>query len=73
MGRNFLGGNKENTPLETDTATLGISNISVTNITDTSVTIGWTTNKESTGQVEYGLTTEYGNVAEDTQYRTTHI
>jgi len=33
------------------------------NITDTSATISWSTDEESTGQVEYGLTTAYGSIS----------
>ena len=38
-----------------------ISNISSTDITDTSATISWTTDKLSDSQVEYGQTVGYGN------------
>ena len=36
------------------------SAVAATNITDTSATIGWTTDKASHSQVEYGPTTAYG-------------
>lgn len=37
-----------------------ISNIVTSNITQTGVTITWTTNEPGTSQVDYGLTTTYG-------------
>ncbi len=37
-----------------------ISGISATNVASTSATINWTTNEASDTQVEYGLTTSYG-------------
>jgi len=38
-----------------------ISNVAASNITTSSATINWNTNEASDSQVEYGLTTSYGN------------
>jgi hypothetical protein len=38
-----------------------ISSVSATNITTSSATITWTTDKPADGQVDYGLTTAYGS------------
>lgn len=43
-----------------DTTAPLISNIAVSNITDNSVTISWTTNEETTSFVQYGTTVGYG-------------
>ncbi len=40
-----------------------ISNVQATNVTDDSATITWTTDQPATSQVEYGLTTAYGNLS----------
>ncbi len=42
-------------------ASVIISNITASNITNTSVVITWTTDKPSTSQVAYGTTTAYGS------------
>lgn len=39
-----------------------ISNVGTSNLTDTAVTIRWTTDENSTSAVDYGLTTSYGNI-----------
>ena len=44
-----------------DTTPPAISNVSAGNITSSGATITWTTNENSDSQVEYGLTTSYGN------------
>ncbi len=50
-----------------------ISNVSATNITDTSATIIWTTDQAATSQVEYGTTTDYGSTTTlDTALLTSH-
>ena len=41
------------------------SNIKVTAIKDTSVVIQWDTDVAATGQIEYGLTANYGNLTEE--------
>jgi len=50
-----------------------ISNIQVTNITSSSVTISWVTDDASTSQVEYGFNSSYGNQsANDSALLTIH-
>ncbi|KKW28377.1 MAG: Fibronectin type III domain protein [Parcubacteria group bacterium GW2011_GWA2_52_8] len=44
------------------TAGRTISAVASSNITNNSATISWTTNEVSDSQVEYGITTSYGNV-----------
>jgi hypothetical protein len=44
-----------------DTTPPTISAVSASSITQSSATIKWTTNESSDSQVEYGLTTSYGN------------
>ncbi|OGD30762.1 hypothetical protein A2833_00815 [Candidatus Azambacteria bacterium RIFCSPHIGHO2_01_FULL_44_55] len=50
------------TTTETVTTLPIISNIQVSNITSTSATITWNTDKPATSQIYYGLTTSYGAV-----------
>lgn len=50
-----------------DTAPPAISNIEVTNITASSVTIKWATNEPSSTQVEYGATSSYGSSSANNQ------
>ncbi len=45
----------------TDTTPPIISSISASSITSSGTTIAWTTNEAADSQVEYGLTTSYGN------------
>jgi PKD repeat protein len=47
---------------ESDTSPPSVSNIQVTGIENTSATIAWTTDEPSTSQVEFGLTSAYGNL-----------
>ncbi|HVP05115.1 MAG TPA: fibronectin type III domain-containing protein [Dehalococcoidia bacterium] len=42
-----------------------ISNVAVTNITNNSATVSWTTNQPTDGVVNYGLTSSYGSSATD--------
>ena len=44
-----------------DTTGPVISNVSVTEITDSSATVTWTTNEPATSRVEYGTTASYGS------------
>jgi peroxiredoxin len=46
---------------EASTATLAISGIKISGVTDVAVTISWTTDQPGTSQVEYGATTSYGS------------
>ena len=47
-------------PPPTDTTSPLITNVSAQEISETTVTITWTTNELATSQVEYGKTTDYG-------------
>lgn len=49
-----------------------ISNIHVTDITESSARITWTTDQITQGLVEYGTTTSYGSAAPDLLEETTH-
>ena len=61
-------GNERTSPHQTfttlglaDTTAPVISNVTVSDITETTVTITWTTDEPATSQVEYGPTTSYGS------------
>ncbi|MFC1998818.1 peptidylprolyl isomerase [Chloroflexota bacterium] len=55
------------------TAALTISEITVTEVSDTSATISWSSSKAATTQIEYGGTTALGlNNTPDTTLRTSH-
>lgn len=56
---------------ETDTTPPVISDVSAS-VFVSSATITWQTNELSTSQVEYGITTDYGSAAENTQLKTNH-
>jgi len=43
-----------------------ISNIAVTDVSGQSATISWTTDQPATSRLDYGVTTEYGNIVADT-------
>jgi hypothetical protein len=62
------------TPVPTPTpAAPVISNVQVSNITPTSAVISWNVSPASTGQVEYGLGTNYGHFdTKETQYLAFH-
>ncbi|MBN1363748.1 MAG: fibronectin type III domain-containing protein [Syntrophaceae bacterium] len=49
-----------------------ISNIKVTDITENSVKINWTTDQPTQGRVEYGATTSYGSAVSNSLEETTH-
>ncbi len=49
-----------------------INNINVTDITDSSATISWTTDQPTQGVVEYGTTTSYGAAISGLSEETTH-
>ncbi len=60
-------------PPPVDTIPPIIANVSVTSKSETKAVISWTTNEPSSGQVEYGLTTDYGSTAtSETELTTTH-
>ena len=48
-------------PTSGDVTPPTISSVSASSITRTSAAISWTTNEAANGQIEYGLTTTYGN------------
>lgn len=61
------------TPTPTPTPSpLVISSITVSNITSTSATISWTTNRPSTSLVKYGKTTSYNLTASNNTMVTSH-
>lgn len=49
-----------------------ISDIQVSNITQTSATVTWKTDLPSNSKVEYGTTTNYGNIKENPELVTNH-
>jgi len=56
-----------------DTTPPQISNVQAVNVSSSSVTITWTTNEDSTSQVEYGTSQSYGNMSQlDSVLRTAH-
>lgn len=55
-----------------DTEAPGISNVSVTEVKDDSVTITWTTNEKADSLVNYGLKEDYGIVRQPNVDRTEH-
>ena len=56
-----------------DTILPTISGVGATNVTSSSATIAWTTNKPTDSQVEYGLTGAYGSITTlDTSLVTSH-
>jgi len=74
-GNQSVSSTKTFTTLESqgDTTPPQISNVQAINITSSSVTITWTTNEDSTSQVEYGTTQTYGNLSPlDSVLRTAH-
>ncbi|MDO8530270.1 MAG: LamG-like jellyroll fold domain-containing protein [bacterium] len=60
------------TPPPQDTIPPAISNISVTNLTQLTAKIMWLTDELSDSQVEYGLTTSYGNIVVDSPLVQSH-
>ncbi len=60
-------------PPSPDTSPPVISAVNTSGITDSSVTMTWTTNEPATSQVEYGLNTSYGSETSlDTNLVTSH-
>jgi peroxiredoxin len=58
---------------EASTATLVISGIKISSITDVAATISWTTDQPGTSQVEYGTTNSYGSSSTlDEELATSH-
>lgn len=63
------------TTAEVDTTSPVISNIQVSSVTDTAVTVTWTTDEPSTSQVSYGMTPSFGYAepqSPDTNMVTSH-
>ncbi len=59
-------------PQNTDVTPPNITAIGVTNITDVSATIGWTTNEPATSEMDYGSTSGYGQTTQDQALITNH-
>lgn len=59
-GNEAVSGDYMFTTLTPDVTPPTISNIQVTGLTSSAATIGWTTDELSTSQVNYGLTSSYG-------------
>jgi peptidoglycan/xylan/chitin deacetylase (PgdA/CDA1 family) len=55
-----------------DTTPPVISNVTVTNITQTSATVNWTTDEASDSNVKYGTSASYGSTASDATMTTSH-
>ena len=55
-----------------NTSVLSMSNVTPQSITETSATITWNTDKPASGQVNFGKTEEYGSMAQDTTFSTSH-
>lgn len=55
-----------------DTTAPVVSGVTVSNITASSATISWTTDEPSTGTVNYGTTSSYGQAVNSTTLSTTH-
>jgi thiol-disulfide isomerase/thioredoxin len=55
-----------------NTSALSMSNVAPQSITETSATITWKTDKPASGQVNFGKTEEYGSMAQDTNFSTSH-
>jgi len=55
-----------------DTAPPVISGVTVTNVTEKSATISWTTDEPATSEVDFGLDTQYILTATDSQLTTNH-
>jgi len=62
----------KNQSLPEDTLPPKISNILVSDITETSVLINWETDEESTSIIEYGIITNYGEIQNSNDYLLSH-
>ena len=60
------------TPPVLDTTAPVISAVSLSGITTTGATVGWTTNENATTLIEFGTTTSYGGVMSNGAVRTTN-
>lgn len=67
------GGGGGTTPPASDTAPPAISDVLVSNITDASATVTWTTSEPASRTLAYGLDTSYSaGLESDGSYRTSH-
>ncbi len=71
--KNSTPGNTTTTPTLTNTSSLTISNIEVQNINSSSADISWQTNLASSGTINYGTSTSYGNILSDSSLGTNHM
>lgn len=55
-----------------DTRAPSITNVAISNVTDTSVVITWTTDEAGTSIVDYGTSTAYGSIISDATFTTAH-
>ncbi|OGL74180.1 hypothetical protein A3F28_01765 [Candidatus Uhrbacteria bacterium RIFCSPHIGHO2_12_FULL_57_11] len=55
-----------------DTRTPAITNVAISDLTETGVTVTWTTDEIGTSKVEYGPTNAYGSTIDDVTLNTTH-
>lgn len=65
------GGHQGGKPPKGDVTAPTISNITVSDMTDNTVTIDWTTNEQTISLVQYGTTTSYGSTANSSSSGTT--
>ncbi len=49
-----------------------VSGIAIAGVSDVAATVSWTTSTPTTSQVEYGISTDYGSIAVDTEFLTDH-
>jgi YVTN family beta-propeller protein len=61
-----------NIPLNPSPPTITMNSITVTDITENSAKINWTTDQITAGSVEYGKTTAYGAIVSNSIEETTH-
>lgn len=66
------GFSQDRTFFTTDVTLPVISNISISDITETSARVNWTTDEPSTSAVNYGITSGYGNTRSEADLVTAH-
>ena len=67
-----IAGGSVTVVVPSDTTPPVISGLSITNLTDTSAVISWSTNENSNSQVDYGTTTSYTGVVLDSSVTKSH-
>lgn len=78
LGTSISGGGSSTpilTPTPTsipDTTAPTISNIMISSVSDSSVTVSWDTNESSNSHINYGTTTSYGSSKDDSSMTTSH-